>query len=153
MTCSILSVIIHIVLSIACVNEAFKLLTFSSQSMNTYMMYMGQEGTYSTTYDNVRNPNCIVCSDAADVQILNISGDTLLQDFINLLCVDPKFQLKKPSLVGEENNMVYMHGPLEKSLRPNLDKPLSELIEDGETLTITDPTLRDISLAIQVVFS
>ena len=136
----------------ACVNEAFKLLTFCSQTMNTYMMYMGAEGVYTTTYDNEKNPTCIVCSDEADTKKINIQEDMTLRDFIDMLCHEPRFQLKKPSIVGEESNVVYMQGPLEKNFKQNLERHMRDLIADEEVLTVTDPTLVDIALSIQVKF-
>lgn len=136
----------------ACVNEAFKLLTYSSQTLNTYMMYMGAEGVYTTSYCNERNSNCIVCSDAADTRVLIVASDMLLREFVEQLCSDASFQLKKPSITGHESNPLYMHGPMEKVLRGNLDKSLAELIDDGDTVTITDPTLKDTALSIQLRF-
>jgi hypothetical protein len=41
---------------------------------------------------------------------------------------------------------------LERSTRPNLGRPLSSLIGDGDVLTVTDPLLESISLAIEVRF-
>ena len=134
----------------ACSNEAFKLLTFASQTLNTYMMYMGSDGVYTSTYSNERNSSCIVCSDQADIQIYTISKHITLKDFLDKLCEDVRFQLKKPSLVGENKNVVYMQGPLEKVYRNNLNKTLSELIADGELLTVTDPVLQSIALSLQM---
>ena len=49
---------------------------------------------------------------------------------------------------------IYMQKPpaLEKATRPNLDKPLSALIENGEELTVTDPVLEHISVSVRVAF-
>lgn len=137
---------------LACVNEAFKLLTFASQSLNTYLMYMGQEGVYTTTYDNERNPSCVVCSEECETRPLGIARSMLLKDFLDMLCTDARFQLKKPSIIGEENNIVYMRGPLEKTLHANLEKCMEELVRDEEVLSVTDPTLMNIALSIQIKF-
>lgn len=51
-------------------------------------------------------------------------------------------QIKRPSL-STGSKQLYMQGPpqLEQATRPNLEKPLSELIKSGETLTVTDSAL------------
>ncbi|GMI39576.1 hypothetical protein TeGR_g12081, partial [Tetraparma gracilis] len=50
---------------------------------------------------------------------------------------------------------LYMQAPpaLEQQLRPNLDKPLKDLIESGDEITVTDPVFPGSkSLALKVVF-
>lgn len=141
------------IVSAACVNEAIKIITYCSQTMNNYFMYMGNEGMYTHTFDYERKANCVVCSEEASVKVLELSSQTTLQDFMQLLTTSSALQLKKPSVMGQ-NETLYMQAPpaLEAVLRPNLSKPLSELIEDSEVLTVTDPTLCDISLSVQVNF-
>jgi hypothetical protein len=59
-----------------------------------------------------------------------------------LLVVRCRLQLKQPSVRANEKT-VYMRQPasVEKSTRPNLEKPASEFFGEGSTLAVTDPTL------------
>lgn len=64
-------------------------------------------------------------------------------------------RLKRPSIVTNTGTTLYMQKPpsLEQMTRPNLNKPLQELICDGEELTITDPSFpSDMSLGLIVIF-
>lgn len=142
------------IIAAACANEALKLLTFSSQTINTYYMYMGSDGIYSNTFEYGRKDDCIVCSDDAVTKNIQINPNMLLKDFIDDLCANPSYQLKKPSLVGQSISL-YMQSPpsLEAVLRPNLDRPLSDIINDGEIVTITDPMLCSLSLSLQINFA
>ncbi|CAJ0839814.1 4984_t:CDS:2, partial [Entrophospora sp. SA101] len=45
----------------ACCNEAFKLVTTSQPYLNNYMMYTGNEGVYTYTFEHQKKPNCPVC--------------------------------------------------------------------------------------------
>lgn len=139
------------IISAACVNEAIKLLTFCGQTLNTYFMYMGSQGLYSPTFQYGRKETCIVC--AAEKLLMTFSRETLLKDFLQTLCDDISLQLKKPSVVGETQTL-YMQAPpsLEAALRKNLEIPLGDLVQDGETLMVTDPMLSDVSLSIVVQF-
>jgi len=136
------------------VNEALKLLTFASQTVNNYFMYIGGEGLYTPTFIYDKSDLCVVCSDAASTRVMNMDSSITLKEFMALLSKEPSLQLMKPSIISETNTL-YMQKPpsLEQVLRVNLEKSLYELISDGETLTITDPTLRDISLSIQIQFN
>jgi ubiquitin-activating enzyme E1 C len=49
------------IVSAACVNEALKVSSFCSQSLNTYMMYVGLEGINSYTFVMEAKDTCPVC--------------------------------------------------------------------------------------------
>jgi len=142
------------IVSAACVLEALKVITFCSQTMNTYFMYMGAQGVYSYTFEYSKKDFCIVCSDEAAVRPMTMSSTITLAELIEKLQSDSTLQLKKPSITAD-NRSLYMQKPtsLELILRPNLEKSLHELIQSGEVLTVTDPTLFEISLSIQINFS
>jgi ubiquitin-activating enzyme E1 C len=139
------------VIAAVCVNEALKLVTYSSQTLNTYFMYVGNEGVNTPVFDNARLDTCIVCSRAAEARKMCVSSSMTLADFLQELCMDPVLQLKKPSVMGESINL-YMQRPpsLEACLRPNLAKTMGELVASGETLTVTDPTLHDVSVTLEL---
>jgi ubiquitin-activating enzyme E1 C len=141
------------IISAMCVNEAVKLLTFGSQTVNNYYLYMGTEGLYTPTFVYDRSETCMVCSDAADTRVMTVPASMTLQEFMDKLNETPSLQLKKPSIIGETTSLFMQKPPaLAAALRVNLPKTLSELIQNGEVLTITDPALRDVSLSIQISF-
>lgn len=139
------------VISAACVCEAIKILTFCAQSLNTWYMFAGVQGLYTTSFEYGRKDDCIVCSDEASTRAMLVAGATLLKDFMRMLCDDAALQLKKPSIVGETASL-YMQKPpsLEQTLRPNLDKSLVELISSGEILSVTDPMLCTGAISIRL---
>ena len=140
------------IVAAACVSECVKLLTFASQTLNTYLMYMGTEGVYTHTFVYEQKENCPVCTATIRKVVMspNASLNMLIKDLI-----EGDLRLKKPSITAESTTL-YMQAPpaLEAMTRPNLDKPLKDLIENGEELTITDPVFPGSkSLALSVVFS
>lgn len=140
--------------SAVCVGETIKLLTYYSQTVNNYFMFMGAEGVYSPTFVYERNELCPVCSDAVSTRTMKVNAlDVTLKDFLVQLAEAPFLQLHKPSVIGETSSL-YMQKPpsLEAKLRPNLDLPLAKLVHDGEVLSITDPSLRDTSVSIRLEF-
>jgi ubiquitin-activating enzyme E1 C len=141
------------VVAAVCVNEAIKILSYCSQSVNNYLMYMGSEGLYTPTFTYDKNELCLVCGDSSVVRKYEVLSTLTLQEFIERLVKDPNLQLQKPSIVAEKTTL-YMQQPpsLREKLKGNLSKPLNELISDGELLTITDPAIPDISVPLQVVF-
>ena len=116
-------------------------------------MYMGGDGLYTPTFIYEKSDLCVVFSDDATTRTMHIPAAQTLQEFISMLSTTPSLQLTKPSIIGESTSL-YMQKPpsLEQALRGNLSKQLSDLVKDGEVLTITDPTLRDISLSVQINF-
>lgn len=142
------------VISAICVNEVVKLLTYGSQTLNTYYMYMGSTGLYTSAFEYAKKETCMVCCDEAATRPMSVSRNNTLKQFMDMLGEDTTIQLKKPSIVGESVSL-YMQKPpsLEEALRKNLDRPLGELLENGEVLAVTDPSLVDVSLSIQINFT
>lgn len=140
------------IISAVCVNEAVKLLTFCSQTLNTYMMYNGSEGIHGYTYCPEKKDDCAVCS--SKVREMTVSGKMTLNELLQSL-KDGDLRLKAPSVTAADSGLtLYMQKPpvLEKQTRPNLDKALNTLIKDGEELTVTDPTLSHSSISLSIYF-
>jgi ubiquitin-activating enzyme E1 C len=138
------------IVSAVCVGEAVKLLTFVSQNLNTYMMYMGSQGVYSHTFVYERKEDCPVCT--ATVRKITLGKDDTLNQLIRQLC-EGDLRLKTPSLTSATRT-IYMQKPpaLEKATRSNLDKAVSSLVKAGEEINVTDPVLESITLALSISF-
>jgi len=139
------------IVSAVCVLEAVKYLTFCSQTLNTYMRYQGAEGVYSHTFAFELKEDCPVST--SKVRTVTVPITTTLNELLHKLCDDNgDLRLKAPSMTTSEKTL-YMQKPpaLNASTRPNLDKPLSELVDEGEEIAVTDPVLghTHLSLAIQ----
>ena len=172
------------IVSAACVGEAVKLMTFMSQNLNTYHMYMGSQGegvqtpkvnakvfitkielnemfllllsfifsgVYAHTFVYERKEDCPVCT--ATVRKISMGKNDTLNQLIQLLR-ESDLRLKSPSLTSTSKTL-YMQKPpaLEKATRANLDKPVSSLIQPGEEITVTDPVLESINLALAISFT
>jgi len=140
------------VIAAAEANEAFKFVTYGAESMNNYMMYNGVTGVYSYTFPYEKKDSCPVCGSLTTLYTL--SPDTKLEELIEMLGQDSRFQLKKPS-IRSSGKSLYMQAPppLQEATKMNLVLPLKELIQDQENLTITDPSLPNIAVSLTVKFS
>ena len=140
------------IVAAACVNEAVKFITFCSQNLNSYMMYMGSDGVHSHTFAYQQKDDCPVCT--STVRKIVVPASSTLNELIQHHLKDSSLRLSAPSIVSASGKTLYMQKPpaLEKATRPNLDKPLSALIENGEQLSITDPLLESIALSLAVSF-
>ena len=139
------------IVSAACVNEALKVLTFCSQSLNTYMMYVGSEGINSYTFIMEQKETCPVCT--THTHKLTLDGSTTLNELLQQLC-GGEFRLQAPSVTSSTKTL-YMRKPvaLEAATRANLDKPLRDLISNGEELVVTDRVFPDTSLAVVITLT
>jgi len=134
------------------VHEAVKYLSFCSQNLNSYMMYMGSQGVHSHTFQYERKADCPVCT--ATVQKITLSRDSTLNQLIQEIRDGP-LRLSAPSLVAASGKTLYMQKPpaLEAATRPNLDKALSVLVDEGEEINVTDPLLESANVAVAVSFA
>ena len=129
------------IIAASCCNEVFKIVTNSNPFLNNYMMYSGDEGVYTYTFENEQKSDCPVCGNIA--KHITVSPDMTLRDFLDSLGERPEAQLKKPS-IRTGTGTLYMRFPqdLEEQTRPNLEKKLGDLVEDGEEVGVSDPAFQ-----------
>jgi len=135
------------------VHEAFKLCTGSAPALSNYVRWNGKRGIFTSNQKFVKNDKCTVCGKAS--YTFPVSGDITLAKFFDLLKADLRFQFQAPTAsCGGGSEILYIGKPamLEKAYRPNLEKPLNQLIKDGETLHITDTSLAYGSVQLIIKF-
>ncbi|KAJ3194290.1 hypothetical protein HK101_003060 [Irineochytrium annulatum] len=138
------------IVAAACANEALKLATNCATTVNNYMLYTGDDGIYTYTFELQKKDDCQVCGSGS--MKIAASKTITLQELIDLLTDRREVQLKKPSLRSSTRSL-YMQGPkaLEQATRPNLEKKIEDLIVDGEEIVVTDEAL-PISMKVVVSF-
>lgn len=138
------------IIAASCCNEALKIATNSNPFLNNYMMYSGDEGVYTYTFENERKPDCPVCGNLA--KAINVNPEMTLQDFLDNLGERPEAQLKKPS-IRSGSGTLYMRFPqsLEVQTRHNLGKKLKDLVSNGEEVGVSDPAF-SISFKFKLLF-
>lgn len=116
------------------------------------MMYSGNEGIYTYTFNYEKKEDCPVCGNAP--KPLTIKSDSTLQDVVELLGTHGDSQLKKPSL-RTESKTLYMQSPisLEEATRGNLVRKVVEMVVEGEEVTVTDPAFPTISFRYRIHYS
>jgi ubiquitin-activating enzyme E1 C len=143
----------------ACVGEALKLMSFCSQSLDNYLMYVGGEGTNVESFDYNRKKDCLVCGQA-EIRV-SFKATTVFEKFVDWLKVTPKLQAKDPSLTctlesGKKITLLMSSGPLKNNAEcgvegTNLAKTLSELgMGTGVSVSVTDQSFPDIMPAVSV---
>jgi ubiquitin-activating enzyme E1 C len=141
------------IVAAACVNEAIKYLSYGSQNLNSYMMYMGSQGVHSHTFNYQQKEDCPVCT--STIHKMAISKTMTLNELMQQL-KDGPLRLSAPSLVSASGATLYMPKPpaLERATRQNLDKAVSTLIQYpmGEEVSVTDPLLESIHVTLAVSF-
>ncbi|CAD6564353.1 MAG: hypothetical protein ASARMPREDX12_002634 [Alectoria sarmentosa] len=139
------------IIAASCCNEAFKIATSCNPFLQNYMMYSGDEGVYTYTFETERKEDCPVCGNLA--RNLTVNPDMTLQEFIDSLGERAEAQLKKPTLRSEEKSL-YSQFPqsLRQQTAPNLTKKLSELVVDGEEIGVSDPAFT-IAFKYKLIFS
>jgi NEDD8-activating enzyme E1 len=81
------------IVAASCCNEAFKIATSSNKFMGmpdglNYMMYTGDEGVYTYTFEHMKKPDCPVCGNLA--KNLEVDPKLTLEEFIATLAERPE---------------------------------------------------------------
>ncbi|RMJ29112.1 hypothetical protein PHISP_00055 [Aspergillus sp. HF37] len=126
------------VIAASTTSEALKIATSCNPYLENYMMYAGEEGVYTYTFDAEKKPDCPVCGNLARKMIIDPS--MTLEAYIESLGERAEAQLKRPSLRSEERTLYQRFPPqLEEHTRPNLKLKLRDLVEDGQEVAVSDP--------------
>lgn len=138
------------IIAASCCNEVFKIATSHNPYLDNYMMYAGDQLIFTYTFSNSKKKNCPVCGNEA--KLVKAHNNWTLQRFIDFLKEQPELQLQNPSIMSCFKS-IYMTNPptLEEATRPNLEKKLVDLIEEGQELSVTDTAL-PITIKLQVSF-
>lgn len=143
------------IIAASCCNETFKIATSTNPSLGfeeNYMMYSGNDSIYTYTFKHERKSDCPVCGTTA--RNMELDPNQTLEDFIESLAARPEAQLKRPSIRSEQRTL-YMQSPesLELKTRPNLAKKMGDLVENGEEIGVSDPSLGSVNFKFRLCFS
>nr|ODN95995.1 ubiquitin-activating enzyme E1 C [Cryptococcus depauperatus CBS 7855] len=139
------------IIAASCCNEALKIATASAPFLNNYMMYVGNDSVYTYTFEHEKRPDCLVCG--GELLMADVGNDWSLQQFIEALSQRQDLQISRPSLSFSTGRALFWPTPpdMYEATKDNLEKPLSELLEDGDTVVVVDPAL-PVSASITVKF-
>lgn len=128
------------IIAASCCNEVFKIIVGICPILDNYMMYSGDDSIFTYTYAHSKKPTCPVCG--TKVKSIKVPRWWTLRHLLEDFGTRQEFQLKRPSLTTARANL-YMQLPafLEELTRPNLLKKVSDLVELGEEILVTDPNL------------
>lgn len=126
------------VIAASTTSEALKIATSCNPYLDNYMMYAGEEGVYTYTFQAEQKPDCPVCGNLA--RTITVDPEVTLEGFIESLGERAEAQLKKPSLRTEEKTLYQRFPPqLEEQTRPNLHRKLKDLVSNGQEIAVSDP--------------
>lgn len=140
------------VIAAACANEALKMMTGCSPTLQNYMMFNDGEGVYNMVTEQERKPDCAVCS--GKPVLFDCAASLTLSGLLEELKILPQFQLKDPSVTSVRPNgmphTLYMPaGALKAATEPNLPKTLAELeLANGQEVTVIDCKRNPINLKL-----
>ncbi|KAL5341139.1 hypothetical protein BJX70DRAFT_359701 [Aspergillus crustosus] len=138
------------VIAAATTSEALKIATSCNPFLENYMMYAGEEGVYTYTFEAEKKPDCPVCGSLA--RKITVNPDLSLEEFLEILGERPEAQLKKPSLRTEEKTLYQRFPPqLEEQTRPHLKLKLRDLVANGQEVAVSDPAYT-IDFRFQLIF-
>jgi len=134
------------IIAATCANEAFKVVTEASRNLNNYVYYFGNTGVGTSTQRLEKKEDCTVCT-MKGVTIKTRKDETLA-DFIAKLMIDERFKgLKAPVLtrcdINNKKHSLTMGGIWAKRLAANLVKKMSELVDEGDIISLVDNGLKN----------
>lgn len=139
------------VIAAACTQEAFKIATTAAPFLSNYMMYTGNEGVYTYTFEHEKRPECPVCGGESRDVLLDKGWK--LERVVEMLREMPDLQIAKPSLSTARTGPLFFQAPpqLHEATKGNLERECGELLKEGDEIAVTDPRL-PFQLTLRVVW-
>mmetsp|Transcript_11925 Transcript_11925/g.16163 ORF Transcript_11925/g.16163 Transcript_11925/m.16163 type:complete len:436 (+) Transcript_11925:225-1532(+) len=139
------------IVAAACALEALKIATMCSQGLNNYTMYVGTSGIYTHTAAYEKDPECVICSAGVPLEV--DAPNATLQQVLDTLMEKFESKIEKPSISYQGTNL-YMRGVFEEETRPNLEKPMKELMNGASSgvCIVNDKKLQG-PMRIRLIFS
>ncbi|TGZ85071.1 hypothetical protein EX30DRAFT_368187 [Ascodesmis nigricans] len=139
------------IIAASCCNEALKLMTNMHNYIDNYMMYTGDEGVYTHTFQHEKKEGCPVCGEKKTT-MMEVEAEWTLQELIDKLKEKPDVQLKRPTITKNGKGLFYQ-APVQlfESTKANLEKKVNELMQSGDVIDVTDPGL-PFSVSVEIIF-
>lgn len=142
------------IIAASCCNEALKLACDFGPSLGSgaenYMMYTGDDSIYTYTFKHEKKDDCPVCGNTA--KDITVSPKCTLQQLIDKMGEALGLQLQRPSLMCAGKSLyVQSIASLQRATKQNLTKAMSELINFGDEVVLTDPVLAKVAITFRVV--
>jgi len=134
------------IIAATCANEAFKAVTECSRNLDNYVYYFGNTGLGTNTQKLLKKEDCAVCTMKGFN--LRIKKELTLSQFLEFLAADERLKgMTLPVLTRCDinNNKTYLtqsKAAWAKKYLPLLPKPMSELVEEGDLISISSTGLR-----------
>ncbi|WBW71713.1 NEDD8 activating enzyme E1-type Uba3 [Schizosaccharomyces osmophilus] len=129
------------IIAAACCNEALKILTDCNPTLDNYMMFVGEDATYTFTFNLEKRSDCSVCGALTESYPFSKARPPLLSTLIHHY--QTKYQLHSPSVSSTSGFPLYFSSPLplQQATATNLSKSILDLISPSQQLVFTDKAL------------
>ena len=131
------------IIAASCCNEAFKIATSAAPFLgvpgaNNYMLYTGDSGVYTYTFEHQKKDDCPVCGNLP--QDLEVDRKKTLGELVEDFATRPQTQLKSPNITTADKSLFFSTPEsLRKSTEKNLDRKVVDLLSEGDEMAVSDP--------------
>jgi len=134
------------IIAATCASEAFKAVTEASRNLDNYVFYFGNTGVGTNTQKILKKEDCSVCTMKGFT--LKIKKETTLSEFVQFLYTEERLKgMTQPVLLHCDINdkktyLTQINKRWAKPCELLKPKPMSELVQEGDIISITAIGLR-----------
>lgn len=135
--------------SAACVNEAFKYLSFTALGLDNYFMYLGHTGISGEVFRYAANPTCRVCR---PLIFAKFKPDQKFSELCEWLKTDKEFGTLKTMNKTLTNDPLLLYIQNVNSMASKQEKPISEVMDNDTLISFTSEATGPIARKVYVKF-